>query len=64
MLREEGDVIEGKDGPKQNPWHRISIDAQAAANRIAPEFGLTPSSQTKILNSLSNLADKTDEFFD
>jgi P27 family predicted phage terminase small subunit len=31
-----------------NPWHRVAMDALDKAQRIGSEFGLTPSSRTKV----------------
>jgi len=48
---------EGNTIPKTHPYHRISIESSQQAQRLGAEFGLTPSSQTKIVASLGYLKD-------
>jgi len=48
-----------------SPWHRISIDALNAARSIAAEYGMTPSSQSRIIAPfLGKEKNENDQFFD
>ena len=49
-LQEQGDVIEDKKGnpTKRNPWLIVAHQAHDKMIKVAAEFGLTPSSRTRI----------------
>lgn len=46
-LHEEGLVVSGKYGPKNNPAAQILKDAQSTAMRLFLQFGLTPASRNR-----------------
>ncbi|MCP4426912.1 MAG: phage terminase small subunit P27 family [Chloroflexi bacterium] len=47
-LQEDGLVVEGKDGQKKNPLAQIFKDNSLAFKSFATEFGMTPSSRTRL----------------
>lgn len=47
-IKREGSVIKTPFGPKTNPWLKISREATASMLKILVEFGMTPSSRTRI----------------
>lgn len=50
-----------------SPWHKISMDALDKATRLAAEFGITPSAQSRIVANYatpkSDEEKKIDSFF-
>ena len=44
----EGSTFMGENGPRKSPWVAIANEAQAKMMSAASEFGMTPSSRTKI----------------
>jgi len=68
MLKEEERVlaIKGENNKIKtvmiNPYHKISQDALAAAQKIAVEFGLTPSAQSRIIAPFVNKNNNDDDF--
>lgn len=60
MIETEGAVTEGSTGnPIQSPWVRIKFEAERQIMRAAVEFGMTPSSRTKVT---ANNSDEPGEF--
>jgi P27 family predicted phage terminase small subunit len=47
-LQEEGLTVEGKDGLKKNPLAQVFKDNALAFKAFAAEFGMTPSSRTRL----------------
>ncbi len=44
-----GPVVKSPSGyPIENPWAKVSRDAQATLIKLLPEFGLSPSSRTRL----------------
>lgn len=48
QLRDEGLTVDGRDGPKKNPVATVFKENGMAALRIMTEFGMTPSSRTRL----------------
>lgn len=63
-VNKKGLVIKSPFGPKENPAIRIAEKARAQALRIAIEFGLTPSSRSRISTPApkEKEEDKTEDF--
>jgi P27 family predicted phage terminase small subunit len=47
-LHQEGLTVEGRDGPKKNPLAQVFKDNALAFKAFATEFGMTPSSRTRL----------------
>lgn len=47
-LRETGFTVEGRDGPKKHPLHQVFRDNATLFKSFATEFGLTPSSRSRL----------------
>lgn len=47
-LHEEGLTVQGKDGAKKNPVAQVFKDNALAFKAFATEFGMTPSSRTRL----------------
>jgi P27 family predicted phage terminase small subunit len=63
MLAATGLLIRGADGqPALNPLLRLSKDAQAEYTRMLSEFGLTPSSRSRIVSSAPKKDDPFGDF--
>ena len=63
-LAKTGMLIRGKDGiPHLNPLLRVSRDAQAEYTRMLTEFGLTPSSRSRMHVESPAEKDDFEEFF-
>lgn len=45
---QEGEVVETYRGPVRSPWQAIAQEARAQARLLAAEFGLTPSSRSRV----------------
>ncbi len=55
---QQGEVIETERGPARNPWHVIAQEARAQARLLAQEFGLTPSSRSRVEAPPAEAADE------
>lgn len=48
QLREAGFIFEGRDGPRKHPLHQVFRDHANLFRSFATEFGMTPSSRTRL----------------
>ena len=48
QLRTDGLTVEGRDGPKKNPAATVFKENAVAAVRVMTEFGMTPSSRSRL----------------
>ena len=55
----EGEVIDTYRGPVRSPWQGVAQEARAQARLLAAEFGLTPSSRSRV--SAGNAKPKPDD---
>ena len=63
MLAQTGLLIKGKDGsPRLNPLLRVSAQAQAEYTKMLSEFGLTPSSRSRVKATKNEEEDPFEQF--
>lgn len=48
VVREEGLTVDGRDGPKKHPAATVFKENAVAALRVMTEFGMTPSSRSRL----------------
>ena len=63
LLSKSGLLVRNKDGlPRVNPLLRISREAQAEFTRMLSEFGMTPSSRSRVSVHQTDAADPFEKF--
>ncbi len=52
QISQFGEVVAVKGKPQPNPWLRIASEAEQVISRVGGEFGLSPSSRTRLFSSV------------
>jgi P27 family predicted phage terminase small subunit len=62
-VREKGSVVRGSEGPVMNPYLRVASRALDGLKAMLLEFGMTPSSRTRVAANPVAGDDDDDRFF-
>jgi P27 family predicted phage terminase small subunit len=62
-VREKGSIVRGSEGPVMNPYLRVASRTLEGLKAMLVEFGMTPSSRTRVAASPVGDDDDDDRFF-